>query len=153
MDKEKVKEIKKALEYLIDKGLVMGENTMVANIKLADILTLINDLEREHIWLVGKIKEKNNENADCLLKTRKLKDRIAELEKENKNYYDRLNTLQAYIDNHEEIWKGNTNNALKKFVEKLKEKRVATIIDGVGTCVVFVGDIDETLKEFLDGKV
>lgn len=48
MGSEKVKEIKKALQDAIDMGLVMGKNTMFVNIKLADILTLINELESDN---------------------------------------------------------------------------------------------------------
>lgn len=54
MNSEKVKKIKKALEYAIDMGLVIGKNTMFVNIKLADILTLINELESENERLGNK---------------------------------------------------------------------------------------------------
>ena len=65
-----------------------------------------------------------------------LEDRITELEKENKDYYDRLNNLQTYIDNHEEIWKVNTKSQLKQFAERLK--------------IECVNKIHETLKEFIN---
>ncbi len=164
MDREKVKEIKKWLENKITRPIDFTrpyENT----------LTLINDLEIENeaLWkgvkrLKKRYKETITKNADeCVKKfcetvmykeqdklvneNQQLKDRIVELEKEKKDYYDRFNNLQAYIDNHEEIWKANTNNALKKFVERLKEI----------SCEMYLKEqlhrcIDETLKEFY-GKV
>lgn len=76
------------------------------------------------------------------------KDRIAELENENKDYYDRLNNLQTYIDNHEEIWKGNTNNALKQFAERLKEHPTMKIYSLHNACERIPKAIDETLKEY-----
>ena len=90
MESKKVKEIKKALEYAIDMGLVIGKNTMFVNIKLADILTLINELESENERL--KWEKQTLEDKDTLLakvgemvqENQQLKARIAELEKENK---------------------------------------------------------------------
>ena len=170
---EKVKEIKEALElnkyFAIEYFSKSGEPKIFT---FTDLLTLINELESENeaLWkgvkrLKKRYKETITKNADeCVKKfcetvmykeqdklvneTQQLKDRIAELEKENKDYYDRFNNLQAYIDNHEEIWKGNTNNALKKFAKRLKEI----------SCEMYLKEqlhrcIDETLKEFINGKV
>lgn len=97
-------------------------------------------------------------------------DYINELEKEKKNYYDRLNNLQTYIDNHEDIWKGNTKNTLKQFAERLKEdftkkknklikeREIAIkyddfiLIDALAYKIdelqYAIDNIDETLKEF-----
>ena len=181
MESEKVKEIKKALEYAIDMGLVIGKNTMFVNIKLADILTLINELESENEGL--KWEKQTLEDKDTLLtkvgevvqENQQLKDRIAELEsdnkslqdlcnktyedltkeidrleKENKDYYDRLNNLQTYIDNHEEIWKGNTKIQLQQFAERLKEKAKNLKLGSVEVHnFLWLNDIDRTLKEFI----
>ncbi len=170
MDSQKVKEIKKVLEEgqfnTIKHHQHEGKPILIS---FADILTLINELETENKWLVGKVKEKVNEMTTYTVNNQQLKARIAELEKENKDYYDRLNNLQAYIDNHEEIWKGNTNNALKKFVERLKEKckelenKYSHLCKSKKeameeTCryqgvLAVKREIDETLKEFINGKV
>lgn len=142
MNNEKVKDIKEALKlneyFAIEYLSKSGESKIFT---FTDLLTLINDLESENAYKQEHIElwfRKNEEK----------KNRIAELEKENKDYYDRLHNLQAYIDNHEEIWKGNTNNALKKFAKRLKEI----------SCEMYLKEqlhrcIDETLKEFTDGKV
>lgn len=135
-------------------------------------LTLINELEsdKDNLYNLNqnlisdkqvlmheyeRLVEQRNKTYNIWVKdTEKLKDRIAELEKENEDYYDRLNNLQTYIDNHEEIWKGNTNNALKQFAERLKEQIKATAEwydDRVYKCYngIMEKDIDETLKEVL----
>jgi hypothetical protein len=84
---------------------------------------------------------------------------INELEKENKDYYDRLNNLQTYIDNHEEIWKGNTKIQLKQFAERLKKKVknfCGTEYENAYydvTKAFACNDIDEALKEFLSTTV
>ena len=141
MNSEKVKEIKKVLEEgqfnTIKHHQHEGKPILIS---FADILTLIKELESENERLQNKNHQLEQDLGQCengykleLHTARyqmysanedleKAKNRIAELEKENKDYYDRLNNLQAYIDNHEEIWKGNTNNALKQFAERLKEK-------------------------------
>ena len=87
MNSEKVKEIKKALEQAIDMGLVMGKNTMFVNIKLADILSLINELGSENEILKINMHETENlsfqinqMNGNLILENQALKDRIAELE-------------------------------------------------------------------------
>ena len=71
-----------------------------------------------------------------------------EFENINKDYCDRINNLQTYIDNHEEIWKTNTNNSLKRFAERLK-KKIYSLWSGrqLGELLC---DIDETLREFVE---
>lgn len=166
MESEKVKEIKKALEHCGEKvtckGCPMYNNEPVIDWfeckkdLLQKTITLINELESENERLsntkIGELIKENKElEKECVewseltLKKRRqtieLKDRIAELEKENKDYYDRLNNLQTYIDNHEEIWEGNTNNALKQFAEKVAKRLIN--INGIKQI------LDETLKECL----
>jgi hypothetical protein len=146
MNSKKVKDIKKALEACCktNRGITILRGGEIKVIPYADILTYINELESENAYQKEHIElwfRKNEEK----------KNRIAELEKENKDYYDRLNNLQTYIDNHEEIWKINTNNALKQFAERLKEKMGVREYMGVKykQGVFSENDIDETLKEFL----
>jgi dsDNA-specific endonuclease/ATPase MutS2 len=144
-----VKEIKKALEACCKKnrGITILRGGEIKVIPYADILTYINELESENAYQKEHIElwfRKNEEK----------KNRIAELEKENKDYYDRLNNLQTYIDNHEEIWKINANDVLQQFAERLK-KEVVDKVKFYDACIdiTYNGltkkNIDETLKEFV----
>ena len=161
MESEKVKEIKNNIiicsTKIECKGCSLFSNMKSTNCRnklLADALTLINELESENERL--KWEKQTLENNDTLLakvgemvqENQQLKDRISELEKEKKDYYDRLNNLQTYIDNHEEIWKGNTNNALKQFAERLKEHPTMKIYSLHNACERIPKAIDETLKEY-----
>ena len=95
--------------------------------------------------IANDYQEMGNFYYEEVKKNQKLKDRINELEKGNKDYYDRLNNLQTYIDNHEEIWKANTKMQLKQFAERLKAKMPCEeVFKGVWD------KIDETLKEFIN---
>lgn len=213
MESEKVKEIKKALEYAIDMGLVIGKNTMFVNIKLVDILTLINKLERENERLskekedlrlfdialgngkvdmtLGGNNAKNFINAIVQIfeqnkamnflattieavssgnkyslviqkengqtpseKLTELKDRIAELENENKIL--RKHNIGYHVANNYEA-----QEQLKEFAERLKEKVknfCGTEYENAYYDVTksfACNDIDETLKEYTNenGKV
>lgn len=155
MNSEKVKEIKKGLECcstLVDNNATSEEQDNSCN----ECPYRLNDrcswnLDKDALSLINKLESENEtlRNAKVVYETvdycyedlKKAQERIAELEEKNKDYYDRLNNLQTYIDNHEEIWKGNTNNALKQFAERLKEI----------TCEMYLKEqlhrcIDETLK-------
>ena len=135
MESEKVKEIKKALKYAIDMGLVMGKNTMFVNIKLADILTLINELESE-------LEKEQINNLNCDTELQYKEKRIAELEKENAKLLDSVETVQ----NNRCVYKCVlTKENLKQFATLLKVK---TVLTPSGWCVN-IEDIDETLKEFI----
>lgn len=155
MNSEKVKEIKKALEYAIDMGLVIGKNTMFVNIKLVDILTLINELE--------KCSEKWQKLcADEVELNTPLKERIKELKNENKSLQDLCNKtyedLTKEIDRLEnrvqelengiaksmlgcEFLPECTNEKLKEFAEKVAKRLIN--INGIKQI------LDETLKEFI----
>jgi hypothetical protein len=148
MESEKVKEIKKALECCANwngqsscndcpigiEKCYEDENLMP---KLA--LTLINELESENDC-------KDIEISKQEYQIEKLKDRIAELEKENADYKDTNNILRTRIDKSKEISNRNGELLLKQFAERLKEK-------GIRPCDLYdcvtVDDIDETLKEFM----
>jgi chromosome segregation ATPase len=118
-------------------------------------LKVIKEFNKETQQLKDQIAELENIGlnekitvGEYLREMQRLKDTVAELEKENKDYYDRINNLQAYIDNHEEIWKTNTNNSLKRFAEMLK-KKIYSLWSGrqLGELLC---DIDETLREFVE---
>lgn len=141
MNSEKVKEIK----YYLEQSAYMYGNMQ------KQALILINELESENERLneCYKVKAYDKLRAE----NKQLKDRIAELEKENKDYYDRLNNAQTYIDNHEEVWKSNTKIQLKQFAERLKEKLKEKVnadnVDGFVECSKL---ISETLKDFMGEK-
>ena len=154
MESEKVKEIKKALEQQGNCGIAYAVNNNKKNpcnfINYADILTLINELESENERLL----DQRNKTYNIWVKdTEKLKDRIAELEKEK----ERLANVAPYQvvisdDKFEELKKNAiedfnlTKIMLKQFAKRLKEN----VYDSFGDKVIWYDDIDETLKEFLD---
>lgn len=96
MNSEKVKEIKKALEDNKTDHLPYIDGWKCKFVEYADILTLINELESENKTLLESCK-----NCHCIKDleianghTKELKDRIAVLEKENKELYKENNGLQ-----------------------------------------------------------
>ena len=146
MNREKVKEIKKALEdnanYEHHNKLGYIDGYKCKTVAYADILTYINELESENERLnkalvdnLEAYKDGFNEGAglkkgvDDKLKTenQQLKDRIDELEKENVKQ-------------------------LKQFAERLKEKMGVREYMGVKykQGVFSENDIDQTLKEFIN---
>lgn len=162
MDKEKVKEIKNALKFMmgldLSNKLPYIDGNTIKQIAYEEIFNYINELEGENeaLWkgvkrLKKRYKETITKNADeCVKKfcetvmykeqdklvneNQQLKDQIAELKMENATKIDTIAGL------------------LKHFVERLKEKVVDKSENYVNQ-VVMATDIDETLKEFTDGKV
>ena len=143
MESEKVKEIKKALKNCqknncLDCPYFIDEKRCRANDLLLDTITLINELESENErlskeldseWKDRRKAEEDLHKAQWNYKiglgqsqsaNKKLKDQIAELEKEK-------------------------TEQLKQFAEMLKEK----VYDSFGDKVIWYNDIDETLKEFI----
>ncbi len=116
----------------------------------ADILTLINELESENErWqkdcadIANDYQEMGNFYYEEVKKNQQLKDRIAELEKENADYKDTNNILRTRIDKSKELSNRNGELLLKQFAERLKEKMTvhySSVIDS----------IDETLKDFIN---
>ena len=148
MESEKVKEIK---ELLLRKAKEYESQTLL------DILTLINELESENERFAESCKNchyiKDIEIANG--HARELKDRIAELEKEN----DEL--ASKFIDSY--------NDSLKDFAEKVKNKLFEFFQDNEGLdgkisvgvlyvdvigveakdgTIISLGLIDELLKEY-----
>ena len=149
MESEKVKEIKKALKKNIRLGLSYEDKENYCKVWLADILTLINELESENERLV----EQRNKTFNIWVKdTKELKDRIAELEKENAKYKQKLTTNQWVQEIRKE--------ALKQFAERLKDSgEIKALLEMETMPKVFkhihneiIKRIDETLKEFLCGN-
>lgn len=111
MNSQKVKEIKIVLKGLVDDASNWLQNAMIGGVNLADILTLINELESENErlskeldseWKDRRKAEENLHKAQWNYKiglgqsrkrNKELKDRINELEKENK----RLATAEAEL--------------------------------------------------------
>ena len=117
MESEKVKEIKKVLEQNTKTCLIydFGENTDCKVFQCKDILTYINELESENETLLGSVKTLVGSFCD----QQSLKDRIAELEKENQKYHEVANDCQKIA-----FMGGvcDTKLALKQFAERLIEK-------------------------------
>lgn len=151
MDSEKVKQIKKALKCCSEgkcEKCSIGKKDIRKCIDtlFKDTLTLINELEKEASTIINELEIENkrlkqsNKNVlfvnECVIEqNQQLKDQIAELKMENANRTDTIAGL------------------LKHFVEKLKEKvHKRDYVQGyaeIGLCE----EIDETLKEFISGKV
>ena len=151
MNSEKVKEIKKALECQSTLSLPKCEKCnykfgIVCKTEklLEDASTLINEWESENERLGKQCVDWNNLYHKKLDQNQQLKDRIAELEKENEILRGTKNRL-TFVDRIE-IADNSRVIALKQFVEKLKEK---SFILGAYKGVL-VKDIDETLKEFIE---
>ena len=176
MNSEKVKEIKKALEQNDDNGIMYEVNDEKRTCKFIhhkDILTLINELESENERLqeensiiksnppiiadrsVGKTIRAKLIDYDRLKQFNKsLKDRIAELEKENEEL---LKENEGYHGSYrcaiDKIGELSAEKYIKveQFAERLKKKfcydcsRYGQLCDS--ECEHL---IDETLKEFID---
>ena len=180
MNSEKVKEIKKALEFQKD-GLAYIENNCVEIVYCKDILTLINELESENERLVGVIdianereyrKKFNDEwrkeyqkeldkqgnghiagypDFDLVYKLYfEQKDRIAELEKEN----ERLDKVDKHYQELIENGKLIPSEQLKQFAERLKRlyspKTYIEEKTGYTRIDELIKVIDETLKKFIN---
>lgn len=163
MDSEKVKDIKEYLqEELFIATKFEDKIRRISTRDLQKILTLINELESENAelkkykldWLNGEkmhlqaeLEETEFELASSnrlfeivSKENKQLKKRIAELEKENAKYKQKLTTNQWVQEIRKE--------ALKQFAEMLKE--VSHYTDEHGYFVVNFDDIDETLKEAIE---
>ena len=141
MNNEKVKEIKDNITICTTKIgcnecslLPIMASTNCRNKLLADALSLINELESENERLnrlrevdyktMTTLRQADTELNECM---DEMKDRIAELEKEN-------------------VVK------LKQFAERLKEEAIPNGEFVKELYIVNVKKIDETLKEFLEDK-
>jgi hypothetical protein len=179
MNSEKVKEIKKALKYNILSEFMnrlpyADEFNKLKMVSFEDILTLINELESENERIKNIGLNEDITVREWLQENQKLKDRIAELEKENSK-------LKEYIEGNEQDakafvngWHKDLETELKHFAERLKEdftkkknklikeREIAVkygdfiLIDALAYRIdelqYAIDNIDETLKERINDK-
>lgn len=158
MESEKVKEIKKLIDCDKKQNEIGG--IIVVNRRfLMEVLNLINELESENerlrlerdVLIGKKIAEKQKSDKALIMKIdiqEQLKDRIAELEKENATKTDTIVDLL----NKQEIYE---KEKLTKFAERLKRKaiRKQEYVGGVAIGdieYVPVKSINQALKEFIN---
>lgn len=156
MNSEKVKEIKKALEYCSNHSVSECSNVCPydkykrCRTELTkDSLTLINELESENERLNKSDTSKEesfieyyNLYRDFKRENQQLKNRIAELEKENKSKTDTITDLLKKQEFYEK-------DKLKQFAERLK-KRLNLGLYEWQYAEVDSKTIDEVLKEYID---
>lgn len=145
MESEKVKEIKEALAQNSGYIHFFNEYEVLDDVAYTDILTLINELERENETLRNA--KVVYETVDyCAEDLRKAQDRIAELETEIKeNAFYSKGYAQGIKNTYEIV----VPDKLKQFAERLKEKE--QIKSWIVSYDEICNAIDETLKEFLSG--
>ena len=148
MNSEKMKEIKKALEDNKTDHLPYIDEWKCKFVDFADILTLINELESENERLNKSDTSKEESSIeyynlyrDFKRENQQLKDRIAELEKENKSKTDTITDLLKNQEFYE-------TEKLKQFAERLKKRTI--LYSGInGKYEAITADIiDELLKEY-----
>lgn len=156
MESEKVKEIKKALEdnanYEHHDKLGYIDGYKCKTVAYADILTYINELESENerlrlerdVLIGKKIVEKQKHDKAIIMKIdiqKQLKNRIAELEKENKSKTDTITDLLKKQEFYEK-------DKLKQFAERLKKRAILYSGINVKYEAITADIIDEVLKEY-----
>ena len=194
MESEKVKEIKKVLKYCCgdcDCDCPFYKNGKsyeeCKSLLLFEALTLINELESKNERLSNALEDNVTAYEDgfqdgaslkgrienkWVKENKQLKDRIAELEKENdelkvdlKNSIDMqkqmLDGFKTATKEVEENLAREIPNLLKQFAERLKDRlrytsSTSDVLELKG--LVFDGieveqSIDETLKEFINGSI
>lgn len=163
MESEKVKEIKEKLQEEIFIANSFGDKLRkVPTKELENLLTLINELESENerlrlerdVLIGKKIVEKQKHDKAIIMKIdiqKQLKNRIAELEKENETKTD---TIANLLKNQ----KFYETEKLKQFAEKLKEEFIksANIQDSITAKKLFRDiypvKVDKVLKKFIKEK-
>ena len=157
MNSEKMKEIKKALEDNKTDHLPYIDEWKCKFVDFADILTLINELESENERLNKSDTSKEESSIeyynlyrDFKRENQQLKDRIAELEKENKSKTDTITDLLKNQEFYE-------TEKLKQFAERLKEKaHKGASCDSITykfierDYTITESELKELLKEYID---
>ncbi len=165
MESEKVKEIKIVLKGLVDDASKRRQNVMICGVNLADILTLINELESENERLTKELdsewKDRRKAEEDLHKAQWNYKIGLGQSKSVNKKLKDRIAELEEYIKGNEQDakafvngWHKDLETALKHFAERLKEKTRVIVDfykDHADKCFNGISEkeIDETLKEFL----
>lgn len=152
MNNEKVKIIKEILKNCADEKKPCSDCKYFGKCEKllgkGEVLTLINEFERENERLL----EQRNKTYNIWVKdTEQLKNRIAELEKHIERVESERRRIKQDRDKKDELaskFIDSYNDSLKQFAERLKEKAIKQRWQGLGTT-----DIEETLKEFINGKV
>ena len=113
-----------------------------------DILTLINELESENEILKINTHETENlsfqinqMNGNLIIENQQLKNRIAELEKENETKTDTIANLLKNQEFYE-------TEKLKQFAERLKNRTILYSGINVKYEAITADIIDEVLKEY-----
>ena len=163
MNSEKVKEIKEKLQEEIFIANSFGDKLRkVPTKELENLLTLINELESENerlrlerdVLIGKKIVEKQKHDKALMIKIdiqKQLKNRIAELEKENETKTDTIANLLKNQEFYE-------TEKLKQFAERLKEEFIksANIQDSITAKKLFRDiypvKVDKVLKKFIKEK-
>ena len=169
MNSEKIIEIKKALQDHSIEKLKYQDGIKIKEIDFIDILTLINELESENerlrlerdVLIGKKIVEKQKHDKAIIMKIdiqKQLKNRIAELEKENGELKEHVTEVEKGIINiakernkKDELaskFIDSYNDSLKQFAEKLKAKYGKSCSEYYPMLIEMTSDdIDELLKE------
>ena len=153
MESEKVKEIKEKLQEEIFIANSFGDKLRkVPTKELENLLTLINELESENerlrlerdVLIGKKIVEKQKHDKAIIMKIdiqKQLKNRIAELEKENETKTDTIANLLKKQEFYE-------TEKLKQFAERLKKRTILYSGINVKYEAITADIIDEVLKEY-----
>ena len=153
MNSEKVKEIKEKLQEEIFIANSFGDKLRkVPTKELENLLTLINELESENerlrlerdVLIGKKIVEKQKHDKAIIMKIdiqKQLKNRIAELEKENETKTDTIANLLKNQEFYE-------TEKLKQFAERLKKRTILYSGINVKYEAITADIIDEVLKEY-----
>ena len=153
MNSEKVKEIKEKLQEEIFIANSFGDKLRkVPTKELESLLTLINELESENerlrlerdVLIGKKIVEKQKHDKAIIMKIdiqKQLKNRIAELEKENETKTDTIANLLKNQEFYE-------TEKLKQFAERLKKRTILYSGINVKYEAITADIIDELLKEY-----
>ncbi len=165
MNSEKVKEIKEALQDHSIEKLKYQDGIKIKELDFFDILTYINELESENERLNKSDTSKEESSIeyynlyrDFKRKNQTLKDRIAELEKENGELKEHVTEVEKGIINiakernkKDELaskFIDSYNDSLKQFAEKLKAKYGKSCSEYYPMLIEMTSDdIDELLKE------
>lgn len=160
MNSEKVKEIKKALECLSGHKacdlcfyheLAEHQETTCINLVAEDLIDYINELESENERLTKQYVDWKDLYYENTKRVKKLKDRIAELEKEKKEH-GKKKFLRG--------WKLGIEEIAERLKEKLKARHevnrllLMPVRDVVlSTIEGLLEDVDKTLKELINEQV
>ena len=150
MDSEKVKEIKKALEYCSNHSVSDCSNVCPYDKYkrcrteiTKDSLTLINELESEN----ERLNKSDTSKEESFIEYYNL---YRDFKRENQQLKAEIERLKEVIaDQNELCW--NCKKSVKEFAEKLRKKVISLNVWEFGEIdIIDADDIDELLKEYID---